>query len=60
MLTSSMHEVLDIMFPWGMSDALYHALVTIAQHIPPLLPAIQSQSSLLSHGPELIFRTPTR
>jgi FKBP12-rapamycin complex-associated protein len=51
MLTSSMHEVLDIMFPWGISDALYHALTTIANHIPPLLPTIQSQSFPCGVGP---------
>jgi FKBP12-rapamycin complex-associated protein len=60
MLTSSMHEVLDIMFPWGISDALYHALTTIANHIPPLLPTIQSEFLYIYHGTKLISRTPTR
>jgi FKBP12-rapamycin complex-associated protein len=32
------------MFPWGISEALFHALVVIASHIPPLLPTIQSES----------------
>ena len=41
MLTKQMHEVLDLMFPWGLSDALYQALEQIANHIPPLLRTIQ-------------------
>ena len=43
MLTRQMHEVLDLMFPWGLSEALYHALQVIASHIPPLLRAIQGK-----------------
>ncbi|ORY29148.1 armadillo-type protein [Naematelia encephala] len=43
MLTRQMHEVLDLMFPWGLSDSLYKALRTIAEHIPPLLRTIQER-----------------
>ncbi len=46
MLTRQMHEVLDLMFPWGLSEALYHALEVIARHIPPLLRSIQGELSL--------------
>lgn len=44
MLTRQMHEVLDLMFPWGLSDALYNALQVVASHIPPLLRTIQGES----------------
>ena len=43
MLTRVMHEVLDLMFPWGLSDALYNALQVISRHIPPLLRTIQER-----------------
>lgn len=43
MLTRQMHEILDLMFPWGLSAALYHALEVIAGHIPPLLRTIQDR-----------------
>ncbi|WOO83672.1 Serine/threonine-protein kinase tor2 [Vanrija pseudolonga] len=43
MLTRQMHEILDLMFPWGLSDALYHALEVISGHIPPLLRTIQDR-----------------
>ncbi|KAL7421428.1 phosphatidylinositol kinase-related protein kinase tor1 [Cryptotrichosporon argae] len=43
MLTRQMHETLDLMFPWGLSDALWHALEVIASHIPPLLRTIQDR-----------------
>lgn len=39
-----MHEVLDLMFPWGLSEALFHALEVIGAHIPPLLKIIQGES----------------
>lgn len=45
-LTKQMHEVLDLMLPWGLSDALYHALDVIANHIPPLLRVIQGEPGL--------------
>ncbi|WWC91382.1 uncharacterized protein L201_006326 [Kwoniella dendrophila CBS 6074] len=43
MLTRQMHDVLDLMFPWGLSEALFHALEVIASHIPPLLRTIQER-----------------
>ena len=43
MLTRQMHEVLDLMFPWGLSEALWNALQVIASHIPPLLRSIQGE-----------------
>ena len=43
MLTRQMHEVLDLMFPWGLSEPLYNALQVIASHIPPLLHSIQGR-----------------
>lgn len=43
MLTRQMHEILDLMFPWGLSDALYHALEVISGNIPPLLRTIQGK-----------------
>ncbi|GMK56480.1 hypothetical protein CspeluHIS016_0303200 [Cutaneotrichosporon spelunceum] len=42
-LTRQMHEILDLMFPWGLSEALYHALEVISSHIPPLLRTIQDR-----------------
>lgn len=48
MLTRQMHEVLDLMFPWGLSEALFHALEVIGGHIPPLLKTIQGESCTLS------------
>lgn len=43
MLTRQMHDILDLMFPWGLSEALYHALEVISSHIPPLLRTIQGR-----------------
>lgn len=40
-LTRHMHEVLDLMFQWGLTEPLRQALVVIARHIPPLLRSIQ-------------------
>lgn len=42
-LSSLMHEVLDLMFAWGLSEPLRQALVVIARHIPPLLREIQER-----------------
>ncbi|WVQ81658.1 hypothetical protein IAT38_003783 [Cryptococcus sp. DSM 104549] len=50
MLTRQMHEVLDLMLPWGLSDALYHALEAFAAHIPPLLRTIQEKMLDLLSG----------
>jgi FKBP12-rapamycin complex-associated protein len=41
---------LDLMFPWGLSDALYHALQVIASHIPPLLRSIQGALTSIGLG----------
>ena len=49
MLNRQMHEVLDLMFPWGLSEALFHALDVIGDHIPPLLKVIQGEC--LPDGP---------
>lgn len=40
-MTKYMHEVLDLMFQWGLTEQLRQALVVIARHIPPLLESIQ-------------------
>jgi FKBP12-rapamycin complex-associated protein len=42
-LTRHMHEVLDLMFQWGLTEQLRMALVAIARHIPPLLRSIQGK-----------------
>jgi FKBP12-rapamycin complex-associated protein len=43
-MTKYMHEVLDLMFQWGLTEQLRQALVVIARHIPPLLESIQGKS----------------
>ncbi|RXK37153.1 atypical/PIKK/FRAP protein kinase [Tremella mesenterica] len=43
MLTRQMHDVLDLMFTFGLSDALFNALDVIAKHIPPLLRTVQER-----------------
>jgi hypothetical protein len=43
-LTRHMHEVLDLMFQWGLTEPLRQALVAIARHIPPLLRSIQGET----------------
>jgi FKBP12-rapamycin complex-associated protein len=40
-LTKHMHELLDLMFAFGLSQPLRLALVDLAHHIPPLLSTIQ-------------------
>lgn len=42
-MTKFMHEVLDLMFQWGLTEQLRQALVVIARHIPPLLESIQGK-----------------
>lgn len=42
-LTRQMHDVLELMLPWGLSDPLYHALEVISTQIPPLLRTIQGE-----------------
>ena len=45
-LTKHMHELLDLMFAYGLSEALVGALVDLATHIPPLLPTIQGEKPI--------------
>lgn len=40
-LTKLLHDQLDLMFAYGLSEPLRQALVAIATHIPPLLKTIQ-------------------
>lgn len=42
-LTKLLHDQLDLMFAWGLSEPLREALVNIAQFIPPLLRNIQDR-----------------
>ncbi|EGG01362.1 uncharacterized protein MELLADRAFT_117828 [Melampsora larici-populina 98AG31] len=42
-MTKHMHELLELMFANGLTDALREALVDLAHHIPPLLPIIQDK-----------------
>ena len=42
-LTKHMHELLDLMFAYGLSEALVSALIDLSTHIPPLLPTIQER-----------------
>jgi hypothetical protein len=42
-LTRYMHDVLDLMFQWGLSEPLRASLTVIAKHIPPLLKPIQGK-----------------
>ncbi len=40
-LTTLLHNQLDLMFAYGLSESLRQALVAIVTHIPPLLKPIQ-------------------
>lgn len=40
-LTKLLHEILDLMFAYGLSEHLRQCLTHISAHIPPLLGAIQ-------------------
>lgn len=40
-LTKHMHELLDLMFAYGLSEPLVMALQDLATNIPPLLPTVQ-------------------
>lgn len=46
-LTKHMHELLDLMFAYGLSESLVLALQDLATNIPPLLPTIQGVSKWL-------------
>ena len=50
-LTKHMHELLDLMFAYGLSPALEVALTQLGKDIPPLLPEIQGASAALSLPP---------
>ncbi|EKM51709.1 uncharacterized protein PHACADRAFT_262011 [Phanerochaete carnosa HHB-10118-sp] len=55
-LTKLLHDQLDLMFAYGLSESLREALVAIARHIPPLLKTIQERlltllSNILSSQP---------
>nr|ODN92931.1 atypical/PIKK/FRAP protein kinase [Cryptococcus depauperatus CBS 7855] len=43
MVTRQMHEILDLMFPWGLTESLCSTLRSFASHIPPLLKTIQER-----------------
>lgn len=42
-LTKHMHELLDLMFAYGLSPSLHAALQQLGRDIPPLLPDIQGE-----------------
>ncbi|KAL8292423.1 hypothetical protein RQP46_001035 [Phenoliferia psychrophenolica] len=42
-LTKHMHEILDLMFAFGLSSSLHNSLVQLGKDIPPLLPEIQER-----------------
>jgi FKBP12-rapamycin complex-associated protein len=44
-LTKHMHELLDLMIAYGLSEPLHKALNDLGRHIPQLLPTIQGESS---------------
>jgi FKBP12-rapamycin complex-associated protein len=46
-LTKHMHELLDLMFAFGLSRGLFNATVQLGKDIPPLLPEIQGPHLLL-------------
>lgn len=46
-LTKHMHELLDLMIAFGLSESLHKALNDLGRHIPMLLPTIQRMSSPL-------------
>lgn len=48
-LTKLLHDQLDLMFAYGLSEPLRQALVAIATHIPPLLKTIQGTLTALWH-----------
>lgn len=55
-LTKHMHELLDLMFAFGLSPALHTALQDLGRDIPPLLPEIQGVSDTISaREPQLTF-----
>ncbi|GAA5903699.1 hypothetical protein JCM6882_003390 [Rhodosporidiobolus microsporus] len=64
-LTKHMHELLDLMFAYGLSPALEHALMQLGKDIPPLLPEIQERvlnlvSQILAGEPFIQAGAPRR
>jgi FKBP12-rapamycin complex-associated protein len=49
-VTREMHDALDLIFPWGLSDHLFRLLRVMAEHIPPLLRLIQCEYSRADYG----------
>lgn len=53
-LTKLLHDQLDLMFAFGLSEPLRQALMSIAKHIPPLLKTVQGAlvvaATVPSHG----------
>lgn len=47
-LTKLLHDQLDHMFAYGLSESLREALVAIARYIPPLLKTIQGAHQSLA------------
>lgn len=42
-LTKHMHELLDLMFAFGLTSVLHATLVSLGRDIPALLPEIQGE-----------------
>ncbi|BGP07821.1 phosphatidylinositol kinase-related protein kinase tor1 [Rhodotorula toruloides] len=64
-LTKHMHELLDLMFAYGLSPALETALTQLGRDIPPLLPEIQERvlnlvSQILANEPFIQAGAPRR
>lgn len=59
-LTKHMHEILDLMFAYGLSESLVLALVDLAHHIPPLLVTIQGEYQSRECGVYLTWKTTER
>lgn len=64
-LTKHMHEILNLMFAYGLSAPLHDALVALGRDIPPLLPEIQERmldllSVILSGEPFTQAGAPTK
>ena len=62
-LTKHMHNLLDLMFAYGLSRGLVDALDHLAKHIPPLLPTIQGEQShriALEDNERLMYNAPAR
>jgi FKBP12-rapamycin complex-associated protein len=49
-LTKYLHELLDLMFNCGLSEALVTALSNIADRIKPLSPVIQGENKIRSYS----------